>query len=278
MAEEDAAPQGSSVPAQAPARPEVVSTPGARQAIVVRDLTKTYLLGQTPVRALRGVSLEVAFGEFLAVMGPSGSGKSTFMHLLGCLDRPTRGEYWLGGVPVSQLSPDQLADVRNRRIGFVFQGFNLLARATALQNVALPLVYAGYSRQQQEARALRMLKLVGLGARAQHRPQQLSGGQQQRVAIARALVNGPSLLLADEPTGNLDSATSVEVMAVLQALNERGLTIVLVTHEAEIAAYAKRQVAFRDGRVVRDDLVAGQRSARTELSRLIAASAQGEQR
>jgi putative ABC transport system ATP-binding protein len=278
MAEYDAAPRGSSVSAQTPASPEVASTPGARQAIVVRDLTKTYLLGQTPVRALRGVSLEVAFGECLAVMGPSGSGKSTFMHLLGCLDRPTRGEYWLGGVPVSQLGPDQLADVRNRRIGFVFQGFNLLARTTALQNVALPLVYAGYSRQQQEARALRMLKLVGLGARARHRPQQLSGGQQQRVAIARALVNGPSLLLADEPTGNLDSATSIEVMAVLQALNERGLTIVLVTHEADIAAYAKRQVAFRDGRVVRDDPVAGQRSARTELSQLIAASASGEPR
>jgi putative ABC transport system ATP-binding protein len=253
------------VVAPAPDRPAAGTAAGEARAIVVRDLVKTYLLGQTQVPALRGVSLEVGFGEFVAVMGPSGSGKSTCMNLLGCLDHPTRGEYWLGGMLVSKLSPDELADVRNRRIGFVFQGFNLLSRATALQNVALPLVYAGYSRQEQETRALRMLKLVGLAGRAHHRPNQLSGGQQQRVAVARALVNGPSLLLADEPTGNLDSRTSVEIMAVLQALNERGLTIVLVTHEPDIAAYAKRQVAFRDGRVVRDEPVAEQRSARAEL-------------
>lgn len=253
-----------------------LSAPSERHAIFVRELTKTYQLGQTQVRALRGVSMEIAYGEFLAVMGPSGSGKSTFMNLLGCLDRPTSGEYWLGGAPVSQLSPDQLADVRNRSLGFVFQGFNLLSRASALQNVALPLVYAGFSRQEQAVRALRMLKLVGLGSRAHHRPLELSGGQQQRVAIARALVNGPSLLLADEPTGNLDSATSVEIMAVLQALNERGLTIVLVTHEADIAAYATRQVVFRDGRLVRDEPVASQRSARTELSALVGSRTHGE--
>jgi putative ABC transport system ATP-binding protein len=236
--------------------------------VVVRNLTKTYLLGRAPVRALRGISLDFEFGEFVAIMGPSGSGKSTFMNLLGCLDRPTRGEYWLAGAPVSKMTADRLADVRNRRIGFVFQGFNLLNRATALKNVALPLVYAGYSSEEQQRRALVALRLVGLANRAHHRPMQLSGGQQQRVAIARALVNGPSLLLADEPTGNLDSRTGVEIMAVLQALNARGLTVVLVTHEAEIAQYAQRQVAFRDGLVVRDERVAVRRSARDELAKL----------
>jgi len=203
-------------------------------------------------------------------MGPSGSGKSTFMNLIGCLDRPTSGEYWLAGALVSQMTADQLANVRNQRIGFVFQGFNLLNRATALQNVALPLTYAGYSAADQQRRALAVLRLVGLGARANPKPLELSGGQQQRVAIARALVNGPSLLLADEPTGNLDSRTSVQILAVLQALNQRGLTVILITHEPDIAAYTRRQVAFRDGRLVRDEPVATPRSAREELAALVA--------
>ena len=227
--------------------------PTAEPVIAIRDLKKTYFLGQTRVRALRGVTLEVYPGEFVAVMGPSGSGKSTLMNLIGCLDRPTSGEYWLTGKAVSRMSADELADIRNRRIGFVFQGFNLLPRATALKNVMLPLLYAGHSRGEQLRRARKTLQLVGLGARTHHMPSQLSGGQQQRVAIARALVNDPSLLLADEPTGNLDSSTSLEIMAVLQALNQRGLTILLVTHNAEIAAYARRQVVFRDGRIVQDE-------------------------
>ncbi len=237
--------------------------------ISVRDLKKTYFLGQTRVHALRGVSLEVHEGEFLAVMGPSGSGKSTFMNLLGCLDRPTQGEYWLVGRRVSHLSNDELADIRNQLIGFVFQGFNLLNRATALKNVALPLVYAGYSKEEQLRRARKVLKLVGLGSRMDHKPSQLSGGQQQRVAIARALVNGPSLLLADEPTGNLDSRTSLEIMAILQALNKQGLTIVLVTHEPDIATYTKRQVTFRDGRILRDEPVLAPRSAHEEWTALL---------
>ena len=252
-----------------PAASIAETKPAPGSVIVVRDLKKTYLLGQTRVRALRGVSLEVRQGEFVAVMGPSGSGKSTFMNLLGCLDTPTRGEYWLAGRLVSSLSNDELADMRNRLIGFVFQGFNLLSRATALSNVALPLLYAGVSRQEREERARKMLRLVGLGTRLHHRPSQLSGGQQQRVAIARALVNSPSLLLADEPTGNLDSRTSIEIMAILQALNRQGLTIVLVTHEPDIAAYAQRQVLFRDGRIVRDDLIATPRSAQDEWKSLV---------
>jgi putative ABC transport system ATP-binding protein len=241
-----------------------------RPVISVRDLTKTYRLGRgTYVRALRGVSLDVYPGEFVAVMGPSGSGKSTFMNLIGCLDRPTSGEYWLGGRLVSKLSNDELAGIRNRMIGFVFQGFNLLGRADALHNVALPMVYAGLPRREREIRARKLLQLVGLGSRMHHKPSELSGGQQQRVAIARALVNGPSLLLADEPTGNLDSRTSVEIMAVLQALNDQGLTIVLVTHEPDIAAYARRQVGFRDGRLVRDEPVAEPRSAQEEWKALV---------
>ena len=247
---------------------QLQSTPQRTPLISVRDLKKTYLLGQTQVRALRGVSLDIYPGEFVAIMGPSGSGKSTFMNLIGCLDTPTHGDYWLAGRLVSRLSSDQLADVRNRLIGFVFQGFNLLSRATALSNVALPLVYAGISKQEQESRALKMLKLVGLGKRAHHKPSQLSGGQQQRVAIARALVNGPALLLADEPTGNLDSRTSLEIMAVLQALNQQGLTIVLVTHDPDIAVYAKRQVAFRDGSIVHDEPVLSPHSARDEWAAL----------
>ncbi|MBX5458883.1 MAG: ABC transporter ATP-binding protein [Thermogemmatispora sp.] len=240
--------------------------------VLVRNLTKVYHLGETSVPALRGVSLTVRAGEFVAIMGPSGSGKTTFMNLLGCLDRPTSGDYWLVGRKVSQMTPDELADVRNRRIGFVFQGFHLLARSTALQNVALPLMYAGLSRAEQERRARRALELVGLGSRLHHRPSQLSGGQQQRVAIARALVNNPALLLADEPTGNLDSRTSIEIMAILQALNARGLTIVLVTHEADIAAYARRRILFRDGQIVSDEPVTATRSAQEELLQFYQAS------
>ncbi len=239
----------------------------AQPPIVVdaRNLTKTYHLGQTSVHALRGVTLTIHRGEFVAIMGPSGSGKSTFMNLLGCLDRPTAGEYRLMGALVSRMKPDQLADIRSQRLGFIFQGFNLLARASALKNVQLPMAYAGLSNETQRRRARKALQLVGLGDRLDHRPAQLSGGQQQRVAIARALVNNPALILADEPTGNLDSRTSVEIMAILQDLNRRGVTIVLVTHEADIAAYARRQVAFRDGLIVRDEPVAQPRSAADEL-------------
>lgn len=245
---------------------DVVSGPQADKGpvIAIRDLTKTYLLGQTKVRALRGVSLEVQRGEFVAIMGPSGSGKSTLMNLVGCLDRPTSGEYWLTGNAVSRMPADELADIRNRRIGFVFQGFNLLARANALKNVMLPLMYAGLTRGEQVRRARKVLQIVGLGSRMHHLPSQLSGGQQQRVAIARALVNDPPLLLADEPTGNLDSRTSLEIMAIFQALNQRGLTIMLVTHDADVAAYAQRQVVFRDGRIVRDEPMAHSRSAEAD--------------
>jgi putative ABC transport system ATP-binding protein len=233
--------------------------------IAVRDLAKTYILGgKTEVPALRGVSLEVYPGEFVAIMGPSGSGKSTFMNLIGCLDRPTRGEYWLVGNLVSSLSHDKLARVRNRLLGFVFQGFNLLSRATALKNVTLPMIYSGLPARERDRRARKVLQLVGLGARIHHKPSELSGGQQQRVAIARALINGPALLLADEPTGNLDSHTSVEIMALLQALNDQGLTIVLVTHDLKVAQYARRQVTFLDGRVVRDESVQQRRSALEE--------------
>lgn len=217
-------------------------------------LAKRYEVGGGTVHALRDLGLTVRAGEFVAVMGPSGSGKSTFMNLIGCLDRPSSGRYWLGGEEVQSMDRDQLAAIRNRRIGFVFQQFNLLPRTSAIDNVELPLLYAGVSRAQRRERALRRLQQVGLADRIDHHPSQLSGGQQQRVAIARALVNDPALILADEPTGALDSRTSIEVMALLQQLNREGITVVLVTHEAEVAAFASRILFFRDGRLVRDDL------------------------
>jgi putative ABC transport system ATP-binding protein len=238
--------------------------------VSTRDLAKTYRMGDVDIPALRGVSLDVMPGEFLALTGPSGSGKSTFMHLLGCLDRPTSGQYFLNGRNVADLSNHQLARVRNREIGFVFQGFNLLPRTSALENVELPLVYAkGVSAVQRRTRACAALEAVGLGALLQNHPNQMSGGQQQRVAIARALVNDPPLLLADEPTGNLDSRTSIEVMEIFQRLNvERGLTIVLVTHEHDIAEYAMRIVSFRDGRIRSDRHVESRRTASTDLEAL----------
>ena len=244
--------------------------------IATRDLTKTYHLGEVDVRALRGVSLDVAPGEFVALTGPSGSGKSTFMHLIGCLDRPTGGTYRFNGHDVARLSKRELARVRNKDVGFVFQGFNLLARTTALENVELPLLYAGGIKgRARKARAKAALESVGLADRLEHHPNQMSGGQQQRVAIARALVMNPVLLLADEPTGNLDSRTSVEVMDIFQRLNEeRGLTIVLVTHEHDIAEYGTRIVAFLDGRVRSDHAVATRRTAAAALQVL---EAQGDE-
>lgn len=239
--------------------------------IRIDNIHKTYRAGEVNVHAVRGVSLEIQAGEFVAIMGASGSGKSTLMNIIGCLDRPSAGHYHLDGQDVSQFGRDELADIRNRKIGFVFQGFNLLSRTSALENVELPMLYAHDHLPPAEvrARALRALETVGLADRADHHPNQLSGGQQQRVAIARALVNEPALVLADEPTGNLDSRTSVEVMGLFQQLNDRGITIVMVTHELDIAAYAKRNVVLRDGRVLQDGpvekrLVAGEQLARLD--------------
>jgi putative ABC transport system ATP-binding protein len=221
--------------------------------IVIEQLKKTYDLGEVKVEAIRGIDVRIARGEFVAIMGASGSGKSTFMNILGCLDRPTSGRYLLEGQDVSKMSSDQLAEVRNKKIGFVFQNFNLLARTSALENVEVPLLYDGTAYRDRHARALAALKAVGLESRAGHHPSQLSGGQQQRVAIARALVNQPAIILADEPTGNLDSETSVEIMGILQALNaQQGITIVLVTHESDIARYAARVIIFKDGLVIED--------------------------
>jgi len=233
--------------------------------IVTRDLVKEYRMGSYSVTALRGVSLEIAAGEFVAVMGPSGSGKSTFMNLLGCLDTPTSGDYVLAGEKVSQLSGDALAATRNRRIGFVFQNFNLLARTSAVENVELPLLYSHCPAEQRRQRAMARLAEVGLAERASHHPQQLSGGQQQRVAIARALVNQPVLILADEPTGALDTRTSCELMGLLQQLNRGGMTVVLVTHERDVAAFASRVLSFRDGHVIDDQRIARPADARQML-------------
>ncbi len=231
---------------------------GQRTIIQIEDVHKYYNLGETRVHALRGVSVVIERGEFAAIMGASGSGKSTFMNIVGCLDKPSSGRYLLEGIEVSQLAKKELAAIRNRQIGFVFQGFNLLSRTTALENVELPTLYAQISREEGRKRAQEALELVGLGDRTQHFPSQLSGGQQQRVAIARALVNRPSILLADEPTGNLDSRTSVEIMEVFQKLNDDGLTIVLVTHETDIARFARRSIQFCDGAIRRDEPIQNQ--------------------
>jgi len=240
-----------------------------KPVIRLENVFKTYDLGEIQVQALRGVSLEVYEGEFVAVMGPSGSGKSTIMNILGCLDRPTKGRYFLDGVDVSGMTKTELARIRNRKLGFVFQQFNLLSRTSAVENVELPTVYAGISPGERTKRAMEALTRVGLADRAGHHPSQLSGGQQQRVAIARGLVNRPSILLADEPTGNLDSRTSVEIMDILQTLNnEQGITIVLVTHEPDIAQYAKRNLLFRDGKLKRDSLVRDRFDAREVLKSL----------
>jgi len=238
--------------------------------IQLDDVHKTYQTGEVEVHAVQGVSLEIQQGEFVAIMGASGSGKSTMMNILGCLDRPTGGRYRLDGVDVSELGREELADIRNKKIGFVFQGFNLLSRTSALENVELPMLYTRdhLTSHVVSEKATRALSIVGLADRADHHPSQLSGGQQQRVAIARALVNEPALVLADEPTGNLDSRTSVEIMGVFQKLNETGITIVMVTHELDIAQYTKRNVVMRDGRVVSDILVANRLNAQAELRRL----------
>ena len=244
---------------------------GCMNAVIkLEEIHKVYQTGEVDVHAVRGVTLEIQSGEFVAIMGSSGSGKSTMMNILGCLDRPTRGRYLLDGADVSGLNRDALADIRNQKIGFVFQGFNLLARTSAKENVELPLLYArpGVPGHEQRERARSALEMVGLAERGGHHPNQLSGGQQQRVAIARALVNQPALLLADEPTGNLDSQTSIEIMGVFQKLNDRGITIIMVTHELDIARFTRRNVVMRDGRVVSDVPVTERFIAETELRRL----------
>jgi putative ABC transport system ATP-binding protein len=238
--------------------------------IKLEDIHKTYQTGEVEVRAVRGMSLEIHQGEFVALMGASGSGKSTMMNIIGCLDRPTQGKYFLDEINVSQLNRDELADIRNQKIGFVFQGFNLLSRTSALENVELPMLYMRQrlNGESLRERAMQALETVGLGDRADHSPNQLSGGQQQRVAIARALANRPALLLADEPTGNLDTRTSVEIMGVFQKLNEQGITIVMVTHELDVAKYTKRMIVMRDGRVVSDTPVVTRLNAEDELRKV----------
>jgi len=238
------------------------------ELIRINHLVKTYLLGEVEVHALRSVTLGVSRGEFVAIMGASGSGKSTFMNIVGCLDKPTKGTYVLEGIDVGSLSRDELAHIRNEKIGFVFQGFNLLSRTSALENAELPLLYCSMSNAERKQRAIEALELVGLGDRVHHYPNQLSGGQQQRVAIARALVNNPSIVLADEPTGNLDSRTSVEVMGIFQELNNKGITIILVTHEPDIAQFAKRHIVFRDGKIRSDKLNPKRRVASEVLGEL----------
>lgn len=240
--------------------------------ISVRNLKKTYRMGSVDVLALRGVSLEIKQGEFVAIMGASGSGKSTFMNILGCLDAPSSGEYVLDGIPVAMMSKDEKAIVRSRKIGFVFQGFNLLSRTSAIENVELPLLYQGIGSRERHERALEALQAVGLDKRFDHKPNELSGGQQQRVAIARALATRPSMILADEPTGNLDSKTSIEIMAIFQKLNSEGITIILVTHETDIAQYAKRNVVFRDGRILKDFVVENRLNPEEEMRRILATS------
>jgi len=246
-----------------------IEIPETRAVIQLDNIHKTYTMGDVQVHALRGASLTIREGEFVAIMGASGSGKSTTMNIIGCLDRPTKGTYILDGQDVSEMSKDERADIRSHKIGFVFQGFNLLSRTSALENVELPMLYAGVSGAQRHQRAMQSLAAVGLAGREQNHPNQLSGGQQQRVAVARALVNDPALILADEPTGNLDSRTSVEVMEIFQRLNrERGITLVLVTHEPDIAQYAQRIVVFKDGKIRKDYRVEDQRDAAEELRNL----------
>jgi putative ABC transport system ATP-binding protein len=252
-----------------PVTAALLPQPEARPVIQLDHIHKTYTMGDVEVHALRGVSLTIREGEFVAIMGASGSGKSTTMNILGCLDQPTRGRYILDGEDVSEMSKDQRADIRCQKIGFVFQGFNLLSRTSALENVELPMLYAGVGTGQRDQRAMEALASVGLTGREQNHPNQLSGGQQQRVAVARALVNNPALILADEPTGNLDSRTSVEVMEIFQRLNrERAITLVLVTHEPDIAEYAQRVIVFKDGKIKKDYQIENQRDAAEELKNL----------
>jgi putative ABC transport system ATP-binding protein len=240
----------------------------AQHLIDIQSLSKVYTLGDVTVHALRGVSLQIERGSFVAIMGPSGSGKSTFMNIVGCLDKPTSGSYVLDGVNVSSLDRDQLAEIRNQKIGFVFQQFNLLARTSAVENVELPLLYSPKDVKDAHEKSMRALKWVGLESREHHHPNQLSGGQQQRVAIARALINDPQLILADEPTGALDSRTSIEIMALFQKLNRDGMSIVVVTHEPDIAQYSNRIIRFKDGHVVSDEPVARPQNAQQELESL----------
>jgi putative ABC transport system ATP-binding protein len=237
--------------------------------IEIKDLVKDYRLGQVPVHVLKGISFEIERGDFVCIMGPSGSGKSTLMNILGCLDKPTSGSYKLDGISVAELDRDHLAEIRNKKIGFVFQQFNLLARTSAAENVELPLMYTDTPAPERQARAMKALLAVGLAGREDHQPSQLSGGQQQRVAIARSLVNDPKIILADEPTGALDSRTSIEIMAIFQRLNrEDGITMIVVTHDPDVASYSNRNIHFKDGRLQRDERIAEPREARKDLEQL----------